>query len=151
MGWKNITKPTHFTWKQYAEFLMGTLPDNVKKKFEYHLKRFMESWKNKGYGRNPRVIKQIQAHGVEIERTGEISKLCKKQDVYEIIRIKGDWPDEINIENSTPFRHCPNWKAVCITIMKNDFGLTYMSCSRTQDKNALKQEGMQKYKQLNNK
>jgi len=151
MGWRNITKPEHFTWKQYAEFLMNTLPDNVKKKFKYHLDRFIESWKNKGYGRNPRVIKQIIEHGVKIERTGEISKLCKKQDVYEIIKIIGDWPDEINIENSTPFRHCPNWKAVCITIMKNDFGLTYMSCSRSQDNNILKTKGMEKYKQLNNK
>ena len=151
MGWRNITKPEHFTWKQYAEFLMNTLPDNVKKKFKYHLDRFTESWKNKGYGRNPRVIKQIIEHGVKIERTGEISKLCKKQDVYEIIKIIGDWPDEINIENSTPFRHCPNWKAVCITIMKNDFGLTYMSCSRSQDNNILKTKGMEKYKQLNNK
>lgn len=151
MGWKNITKPEHFTWKQYAEFLMNTLPDNVKKKFRYHLDRFAKVWKNKGYGRNPKVIKQIQNAGVEIEKTGQISKLCKKKDIYEIIKIKGDWPDEINIENSTPFRHCPNWKAVCITIMKNDFGLTYMSCSRTQDKNILKTKGMQKYKQLSEK
>lgn len=151
MGWKNISKPEHFTWKQYAEFLMNTLPDNVKKKFRYHLDRFAKVWKNKGYGRNPRVIKQIQNAGVVIEKTGQISKLCKKKDIYEIIKIKGDWPDEINIENSTPFRHCPNWKAVCITIMKNDFGLTYMSCSRTQDKNILKTKGMQKYKQLSEK
>jgi predicted phosphoadenosine phosphosulfate sulfurtransferase len=146
MGWKNITKPEHFTWKEYAEFLMNTLP--VKKKFKYHLERFAKAWKEKGYGRNPRVIKQIIEHGVQIEKTGKISNLCKKKDVYEIIKIKGEWPDEINIENSTPFRHCPNWKAVCITIMKNDFGLTYMSCSRSQDNNILKTKGMDKYKQL---
>jgi predicted phosphoadenosine phosphosulfate sulfurtransferase len=148
MGWRKISKPNHFTWKQYAEFLLDTLPEETKKKFNYHLKRFSDIWKNKGYGRNPRVIKQIENHGVEIERTGNISKLCKKKDTYEIIKIKGEWPDEINIENSTPFRHCPNWKAVCITIMKNDFGLTYMSCGRTQDKNILKQKSMNKFKKL---
>jgi predicted phosphoadenosine phosphosulfate sulfurtransferase len=148
MGWKKISKPNHFSWKEYAEFLLDTLPEETKKKFKTHLNRFMESWKNKGYGRNPRVIKQIENNGVKIERTGNISNLCKKKDVYEIIKIIGDWPDEINIENSTPFRHCPNWKAVCITIMKNDFGLTYMSCSRTQDKNILKQKSMNKFKKL---
>jgi predicted phosphoadenosine phosphosulfate sulfurtransferase len=148
MGWKKITKPNHFTWKQYAEFLLDTLPEDTKKKFNYHLKRFSNVWKNKGYGRNPRVIKQIEDAGIEIERTGSISKLCKKKDIYEIIKIKGEWADEINIENSTPFRHCPNWKAVCITIMKNDFGLTYMSCGRTQDKNILKQKSMNKFKKL---
>lgn len=151
MGWKNINKPEHFTWKEYAEFLINTLPNNIKKKFNYHLKRFADNWKNKGYGRNPKVIQQIIKANVKIEKTGKISNLCKKKDIYEIIKIIGDWPDEINIENSTPFRHCPNWKAVCITIMKNDFGLTYMSCSRSQDNNILKTKGMEKYKQLNNK
>jgi predicted phosphoadenosine phosphosulfate sulfurtransferase len=32
MGWRTITKPSHFTWKQYAEFLIDTLPENTKKK-----------------------------------------------------------------------------------------------------------------------
>lgn len=150
MGWKNISKPNHFTWKQYAEFLLQTLPEKSKKKFEYHLKRFREQWEKKGYGRNPRVIRAIINAGVEVEKTGEISKLCKKKDIYEIIKIKGEWPDEINIDNATPFRHCPNWKAVCITIMKNDFGLTYMSCSRSQDKNILKEKSMEKFRNLEN-
>lgn len=148
MGWRTMTKPNHFTWKQYAEFLLDTLPEKTKKKFNYHLERFMISWRDKGYGRNPRVIKQIESNGVQIERTGEISNLCKKEDIYEIIKIKGDWPDEINIDNSTPFRHCPNWKAVCITIMKNDFTLTYMSCSRSKDNMILRSKGMEQYNKV---
>lgn len=148
MAWRNITKPNHFTWKQYAEFLINTLPEISKKKIIAHLDRLKDSWKDKGYGRNPRVIKQIEKHGVIIERTGEVSNLCKKEDYYEIIKIKGDWPDEINIENSTPFRHCPNWKAVCITIMKNDFALTYMGCSRTKDQNLKKRKALEKYQNL---
>lgn len=148
MGWKKINKPEHFTWKQYAEFLLTTLPDVSKKKFLYHLERFKKVWAEKGYGRNPRVIKQMIDKGVQLVNTKEISKLCTKDDIYEIVKIKGKWPDEIDIENSTPFRHCPNWKAVCITIMKNDFGLTYMSCSRSQDKNILKEKGLQKFANL---
>lgn len=151
MGWKNISKPNHFTWKQYAEFLITTLPEKTKKKFIEHLNRFKKTWEEKGYGRNPRVIKEIENKGISIIKTGEISKLCTKDDIYEIIKIVGEWPDEINIEGSTPFRHCPNWKAVCITIMKNDYGLTYMSCSRTVDKNILKEKGLQKYKILQTK
>lgn len=149
MGWKNISKPEHFTWKEYAEFLIGTLPDDSKKKFLYHLDRFKKVWAEKGYGRNPRVIKQMIDAGVGLHNTGEISKLCTKDDVYEIVRMTGEWPDEIKIENSTPFRHCPNWKAVCITIMKNDWGLTYMSCSRTSDKQLLKKAGLHKYETIN--
>lgn len=148
MGWRKISKPSHFTWKQYAEFLLSTLPEVSKKKFDLHLARFKSTWVNRGYGRNPRVIKAIKDAGVTVEQTGVGSKLCTKPGFYEIIKIKGEWPDEIDIDNSTPFRHCPNWKAVCITIMKNDFGLTYMSCSRTQDKNILKLKSMEKFKKL---
>jgi predicted phosphoadenosine phosphosulfate sulfurtransferase len=141
MGWKNITKPDHFTWKQYADFLIGTLPDNTKKKLLYHLDRIMKSWENEGYGRNPRVIQAMKDEGIEIENTHEISKLCTKPDVYEIVKIKSGVPEDTNIPN---FRICPSWKKVCITIMKNDFALTYMSVSRTKDQNLLKKRGLQK-------
>jgi len=147
MGWKNIIKPKHFTWKQYAEFLISTLPDNSKKKLVFHLERLKDKWKNKGYGRNPRVIKQMIDHGLDIEVLDEESNLCKKEGVYKIVKIKGDWPDQIDIKDGTPFRHCPNWKAVCITIMKNDFSLTYMGCSRTKDQNLKKKNALKKYKQ----
>ena len=110
------------------------------------MERLKDTWANKGYGRNPRVIKQIEEAGVKIERTGEISNLCVKDDIYEIIKIKGDWIDEIEIKDATPFRHCPNWKSVCITIMKNDFSLTYMGASRTKDQNLKKKNALNKYK-----
>lgn len=148
MGWRSINKPNHFTWKEYAEFLINTLPESTKKKLNSSLSRLKKSWKEKGYGRNPRVINQIEKHGVEIEKTGKISNLCKKEDYYEIIKIKGEWPDEINIDNSTPFRHCPNWKAVCVTILKNDFSLTYMGLGRTKDQNLIKNKALKKYQNL---
>jgi predicted phosphoadenosine phosphosulfate sulfurtransferase len=146
MGWKNITKPKHFTWKQYAEFLIDTLPEATKKKLVFHLNRMKKTWSEKGYGRNPRVIKAMQDAGIDLEVTDEISNLCKKEDIYQIVKIKGDWIEEINIDGATPFRHCPNWKAVCITIMKNDFSLTYMGCSRTKDQNLKKKNALNKYK-----
>lgn len=146
MGWNGIIKPDHFTWKEYAEFLIKTLPEPTKKKFKQSLSRLKKTWAEKGYGRNPKVIKAIQDAGVELEVTENISKLCKKDDLYKIVKIKGEWVDEINIKDATPFRHCPNWKAVCLTIMKNDFGLTYMGCSRTKDQNIIKQNALTKYK-----
>ena len=146
MAWKKISKPDHFTWKQYAEFLLSTLPDNSKKKFLYHLGRLQKSWHEKGYGRNPRVIQQMIDEGIEIENTKEISKLCTKPDVYEIIKIKSGIPEDTGIKHG--FRICPTWKSVCITIMKNDFGLTYMGVSRSQDHNILKEKGLQKFKKL---
>lgn len=146
MGWQNISKPKHFTWKEYAEFLISTLPNNSKKKLVNHLERLKVKWKEKGYGRNPEVIKAMQDAGIDLEVTEEISNLCKKDKVYKIVKIKGEWIDEINIDDTTPFRHCPNWKAVCITIMKNDFSLTYMGASRTKDENLKKKNALEKFK-----
>jgi predicted phosphoadenosine phosphosulfate sulfurtransferase len=142
MGWKNITKPSHFTWKQYAEFLLTTLPDDAKKKFLCHLERFQRSWLEKGYGRNPEVIATMEKEGIVLENTKVISKLCTKPKVYEIIRIKSGFPDETSIPD---FRHCPSWKAVCVTIMKNDFALQYMGCSRTKDQNIKRQNALDRY------
>lgn len=151
MGWKNIAKPDHFTWKEYAEFLIDTLPNNSKKKLTFHLERLKKSWCEKGYGRNPRVIKQMEEAGINVIRTGQVSNLCTKDDHYEIIKICDEWIDEIDIKDATPFRHCPNWKAVCITIMKNDFSLTYMGASRTKDQNLKKKNALIKYKNNGNK
>lgn len=142
MGWKNVTKPDHFTWKQYAEFLLTTLPADAKKKFIYHLDRFQKLWNEKGYGRNPDVIRTMTEEGIELENTKVISKLCTKPNIYEIVRIKSGFPDETKIPD---FRHCPSWKAVCVTIMKNDFALQYMGCSRTKDQNIVRQRALDRY------
>ena len=143
MAWKTISKPKHFTWKEYAHFLIDTLPEATKKKFIEHLKRLQSNWSDKGYGRNPEVISQMELEGIKIEKTGEVSNLCTKPKHYEVIKIKSGFPEETKIQN---FRRCPSWKAVCITIMKNDFTLTYMGCSRTKDDNIKKQNALKRYK-----
>lgn len=145
MGWRTITKPSHFTWKQYAEFLLSTLPDNTKKKFEHQIERFRNEWASKGRGRNPDVIRSMTEEGIEIENTGHVSKRCTKPNLYEIVKIKSDFPDELKGNYSTPFRHCPSWKAICITIMKNDVAMTYMGLTRTKDQNILRQRAMERY------
>jgi predicted phosphoadenosine phosphosulfate sulfurtransferase len=142
MGWKTLTKPSHFTWKEYAEFLLETLPNDAKKKFIYHLERFQRLWSEKGYGRNPNVIKKMEGEGIVLENTKEISKLCIKPGIYEIVKIKSGFPDDTSIPD---FRHCPSWKAVCVTIMKNDFALQYMGCSRTKDQNITRQRALDRY------
>lgn len=144
MGWGKIKKPGHFTWRQYAEFLMATLPDVSKKKLLDSIERLSKTWTEKGYGRNPRVIAAMLAEGLELENTHEIAKNCKKADVYEIVKIKSGFPDETKVHNL--FRICPSWKGICVTIMKNDFGCLTMGCQRTADQNILKQKALARYK-----
>lgn len=144
-GYKKATKPKHFTWKQYAEFLLDTLPENTKERFIENIKRFEYSWENKGYGRNPRVISTMENEGIKLEKTGEISKLCTKPDIYEIVKIKSGIPDDTKISD---FRHCPSWKAICITILKNDFTLQYMGVSKSKKDLNKRKEAMKKYANL---
>lgn len=144
-GYKKATKPKHLTWKEYAEFLLNTLPGKIREKFLNNIKRFQDSWKNKGYGRNPRVINQMQKEGIVIENTHKISKLCIKDDLYEIVKIKSGIPDDTKISD---FRHCPSWKAICITILKNDFTLQYMGVSKSKKDLEKRKEAMKKYENL---
>lgn len=140
MGWKKITKPAHFTWKQYAEFLISTLPETVKKNFLGHLTRLMKSWEQTGYGRNPQVIQRMKDEGIVIENTHVRCKKCTKPNIYEIVKIKSGFPDETKVHAN--FRICPSWKSVCITIMKNDWTCTYMGASRTKDQNLKKRNAL---------
>ena len=94
------------------------------------------------------VIAQMEKEGIKLQKTGEVSKLCTKPKHYEIVKITSGFPEETNIQN---FRRCPSWKAVCITIMKNDFTLTYMGCSRTKDDNIKKQQALKRYTKIKNK
>lgn len=146
MGWKKITKPSHFTWKQYAEFLISTLPGVVKKNFLKHLTRLMKSWEEDGYGRNPQVIKRMQEEGIVVENTHVRCKKCTKPNIYEIVKIKSGFPDETKVHAN--FRICPSWKSVCITIMKNDWTCTYMGASRTKDQNLKKRNALALAKKL---
>jgi len=101
-----------------------------------------------------RAMKSLAAEGVsiddficiELENTHEISKLCTKPDVYEIVKIKSGFPDETKVHNL--FRICPSWKGVCITILKNDFSCLYMGCQRTKDQNLIRHDALERYKKL---
>ena len=144
-GYKKATKPKHMTWKQYAQFLLKTLPERTRKRFLDNIARFEKSWAENGYGRNPRVIALMESEGVELEHTGKVSKLCTKPDYYEIVKIKNGIPDDSSAED---FRHCPSWKAICITILKNDFTLQYMGVSRSKKDLERRNAVMAKYKAL---
>lgn len=145
MGWRNITKPPHFTWKQYAEFLMETLPADTKKRLVEHLDRLARDWASDGYGRNPKVIAEMERLGLNIERTGVDDPRCTKPGFYEVVKILDDFPDESSV---AMFRKLPSWKGVCVTILKNDFSLQSMGVSRSQKQMKARNEALQKYKDI---
>lgn len=145
MGWRSITKPKHFTWKQYAEFLIETLPDDTRKRLVEHLDRLAADWASDGYGRNPKVIAEMERVGVSIERTGVDDPRCTKPGFYEVVKIHGDFPDESDI---AMFRKLPSWKGVCVTILKNDFSLQSMGVTRSKRQMQAQRNALAKYKEI---
>jgi len=122
--------------------LLSTLPGDTKKKFEYHIDRYKKEWSEKGRGRNADVIRIMREEGLEVENTHAVCRRCTKPKLYEVVKIKSEFPDDTSIPD---FRHLPSWKAICITIMKNDVALTYMGLGRTKDQNIMRQQALDKY------
>jgi predicted phosphoadenosine phosphosulfate sulfurtransferase len=146
MGWRKIKKPGHFTWRQYAEFLISTLPEVTQKKMQYHVTRLWKDWREKGRGRNPQVIATMEKEGLTLQNTKVRCKRCTKPNIYEVVKIQSeDFLDETSIPM---FRLCPSWKAICVAIMKNDYTGIYLGCARTKDQNIMKQHALERYGRL---
>lgn len=144
MGWKNIQKPAHFTWKQYAEFLLDTLPPPMKAKYVKKIEKSQWHWQNQGGARDESFITQLEKEGVKMRRTGRGSNSCKVNTHKELIFID-EMMDDTSVDD---FRKAPSWKRVCIAILKNDVQCQYMGFSRTKEDNAKRKAALEKYKYL---
>jgi predicted phosphoadenosine phosphosulfate sulfurtransferase len=134
MGWRRITKPPHFTWKQYAEFLLSTLPDATRKKYETKIAKSQWHWREQGGARGAEFIAQIEKEGWKIRRTG--IKRGKNND--EVVFID-EMMDDTAVDE---FRKAPTWKRVCVAIMRNDVNCLYMGFKRTKGQAQRRLEAM---------
>jgi len=139
MGWKNISKPSHFTWKQYAMFLLETLPKEIAENYRTKLETSIKFWKNKGGVLSDEAIQDLKDAGVEFE-VGEKTnyKTDKKP-------VRMEYIDEID---SKDFTLIPTWKRLCITILKNDHVGKYMGFSQTKKEMAKRKAALEKYRNL---
>ncbi len=144
MGWKSITKPDHFTWKQYLEFLLSTLPEETRKQYEKKFEKSKWHWRVQGGARSKEFIEQLEAEGVKLTRTGKTSKACKVHTDKEVIYID-DWFDDTNVKD---FKKAPTYKRACISILKNDFYCQYCGFSRTKAENEKRKKALEKYRSL---
>jgi predicted phosphoadenosine phosphosulfate sulfurtransferase len=144
MGWKNIKKPLHFTWKQYMEFLLSTLPDDIRKKYETKIEKSKWHWRVQGGARSKEFIEHLEKEGVDLIRSGKKSAYCKVNTDKEIIYIN-DWFDDTNVDD---FKKAPTYKRACIAIMKNDTQCLFMGFSRTKEDMDRRKNIMEKYKAL---
>lgn len=139
MGWKSITKPKHLTWKEYCSFLLGTLPENVRKIYEQKLETSIKFWKEKGGALSAETVAELSGYA-GAENRGRISKISDK----EVITFE-EYPDELEVSN---FAEVPSYKRMCVCIMKNDLSCKYMGFAPTKQEAERRRAALEKYRGL---
>ena len=140
MGWKSITKPAHFTWKEYCYFLLNTLDEPLKNHYLQKLNTSIKFWKERGGALDDDIIEELEESGVDFENRGYVSKVSPKQ-----VCAFEEYPDEVDVKG---FREVPSYKRMCVCIMKNDFTCTYMGFSQTKEETMMRKRTMEKYSNL---
>lgn len=144
MGWKSIKKPVHFTWKQYANFLLTTLPEEIHNRYITKIKKSQWHWQEQGGARTPEFIEQMKKEGVKMRITNKQSPSVKVHTHKRLIYID-EMMDDTDVEE---FKKAPSWKRVCVTILKNDLTCQYMGFSRTKAQMDKRKEAIKKYKEI---
>lgn len=144
MGWKNIKKPDHFTWKEYAHFLLSTLPEVTRKKYIKKIEKSQWHWRVQGGARTPEFIEQLKKEGVKMRITDKQSPSVKVNTHKRLIYID-EMMDDTNVDE---FKKAPSWKRVCVTILKNDTTCMYMGFSRTKEQMERRKKAINKYKSI---
>ena len=138
IGWKSITKPKHFTWKQYMEFLLDTLPTDTKEKYLEKLEISINFWKTKGGVLSDEIISELDSLSIKYELGTHNYKSDKKA-------VKLDYLDDLDIKD---FKSIPTYKRMCICILKNDHMCKYMGFSQTKQEMKKRKEAIQKYEKI---
>lgn len=139
MGWRNIQKPSHFTWKQYAEFLLDTLPTETANNFRVKLATSIKFWREKGGVLPDEAIEELKSAGVDITVKETTNYKTEKKPV------SMEYIDEID---SKDFQLIPTWKRLCVTILKNDHVGKYMGFSLTKTEMNKRKLAVERYKNI---
>lgn len=137
MGQRKINCPPGFSWKEYMEFLLKTLPEKTRQNYMEKLKVSIKFWREKGGCLSEETIKKLKKANVPIIVENTYSLRSTKRSV------RMEYLDDIDIPE---FREIPTYKRMCICIMKNDHICKYMGFSQTKREKQMRENAMNKYK-----
>lgn len=121
MGYRNITLPEGYTWKEYTMFLLDTLPTKLRNNYVSKFNTSIEFWHKTGGGLDEEAIQELEEHGYQIRRNGVSNyTLNKKSRIIFLERI----PD--NTDDIKTTKDIPSWKRMCYCILKNDHICRFM-------------------------
>lgn len=143
MGWNSITKPKHFTWKEYMYFLLDTLPDEIKDNYLRKLKTSFAYWLESGGALPVETVKELDKD-LKFENLGKPKNKRNYTTEYNVVKFK-DYLDEIDIKNPNLL---PTYKRMCIAIMKNDTSCKTLGFGQTKAELAKRKAAINKYKTI---
>ncbi|MDP2060195.1 MAG: DUF3440 domain-containing protein, partial [Flavobacteriaceae bacterium] len=143
MGWNNIKKPAHFTWKEYMYFLLDTLPEETRENYLRKLQVSFTYWLEKG-GALPVDVANELDKTLGFEDLGTPENKRNYTTDYRVIRFK-EYLDEIDIKNPNLL---PTYKRMCIAIMKNDTACKTLGFGLTKYELEKRHNIMEKYKSI---
>jgi len=139
LGYRNVTLPQGHSWKSYTEFLLDTLPENVRNNYIKKFKTSIDFWHEVGGGLEKEVIKELREKGYSIRVNGISNYTLMKNPRVVFI---GDIPD--NTDDIKSSKDIPSWKRMCYCILKNDHTCRFMGFGITREQqrkiNALKEK-----------
>ena len=139
MGWKSITKPKHFTWKEYCNFLLNTLPEPVRNHYLEKLNTSIRFWKEKGGALSEQTIQELDREGIQYHNKGK-----GKSSEKDLIAFD-DYLDDTDV---TDFRSIPTYKRMCICIIKNDYNCKYMGFAQNKAETERRKKAIEKYRNI---
>ena len=140
MGWKSIKCPAGFSWKQYMEFLLGTLPEETALNYREKLRVSIRFWRERGGCLSEETIARLRDRNISFTVGGMSAYRTDKRPV------RMEYLDDIDIPE---FKEIPTYKRMCICILKNDHACKYMGFALTKKERLLKESVMRKYRLLN--
>jgi predicted phosphoadenosine phosphosulfate sulfurtransferase len=136
MGWRTLEKPDHFTWQQYALFLLSTLPEKTASNFRSKLAVSVAFWRDKGGCLSSATIEQLRKAGVAIEVVPDTNYRTPKKPAK--MEYMDDW-------NGSDFSDLPTWKRICLCILKNDHVGKYMGFALNKNEMKQREEALERY------
>ena len=143
LGYRNITLPENYTWKEYTIFLLKTLPKRISLNYIKKFKTSIEFWHLVGGGLEDATYQELLANGYKV-RTNGVSNytIFKNQRVIFLEKI----PDDT--DNIKTTKDVPSWKRMCYCILKNDHMCRYMGFGLTRIQQRQIDQIKEKYKSL---
>ena len=140
-GYGRIKKPEKYTWKEYYEFLLKTLPKRTQENYNKKLEVSIKFWKDIGGILSEDLIEQVKDNP-----DVEISERDWQGTMKKCVKFK-NYPDDLP-ECTKSFCSYPSYKRLCIAIMKNDYFLKTCGFSQNKEELKLRKNALEKYKNI---